>query len=155
MPSNRIHESDYRRIAEELNIDSSDVRKAVQSFFSVIAADARKLPFDNHKRIYSKDAFDRFAVVRNIPYIGRIGPVYSRYLKWRVNESKNYSMASRDSFRSRWSQGEIEDIAAAVLSGRIPPKPKRLKWSEMFDRIWMVGKEGKKSAVQVIRKQKK
>ena len=155
MASSRIEEADYRKIAEELNLEASDVKRAVSSFFSLIVSDARKLPFDNHKKIYSKEKFDEYVVVRNIPFIGRIGPSYSRYLKWRVNESKNYSMALRDSFKSRMSQGEIEDIAAAVLSGGVPLEPKRLKGSDMFDRVWLVGKEGKKSARQVIPKEKK
>lgn len=155
MTRNRIEEATYRQIAEELDIDSAEVKRAVNSFFSLIVSDARKLPFDNHRRIYSKEKFEEYGVVRNMPFIGRIGPSYSRYLKWRYNESGNYPMALRGSFSKKMSQGEIEDIAASILSGGTPWKPKRLKGSDMFDRVWLVGKSGKKSARQVIPKEKK
>ena len=155
MYRNLTEEAEFRRIGSELGIDSTDVKRVVNSFFSVILEDVRKLPFDNHRKIYSKEKFDSYCTVRNIPSIGRIGPVYSRYLKWRANESAGYEMRPRSSYRSRMLQGEIEDIAAAILSGKTPSLTKKKKGSELYDRIWLVGENGKKSARQVIPKTNK
>lgn len=154
MARSRPDEAEYRRIAERHGLDPRDVKRMVNSFFSVILRDCRSLPFDNPKRIYSKEMFDGMVKARCIPYVGRIGPVYSRYLKWRANESVGIEMAPRSSYRRRITQSEIEDTAAAILSGRTPPQLKKRKGKEMFDRIWLVGQEGKKSARQVIPKEK-
>lgn len=155
MARSLIDEAEYRKIGEELGIDPADVKRAVGSFFSVILEDCKELPFNNHRKIYSREKFSEYSVVRNIPYIGRIGPVYSRYLKWRANEAAGYEMTPRSSYRSRRLQGEIEDIAAAILSGKAPSISKKKKGSELYDRIWIVGKDGKKSARQVIPKNNK
>lgn len=123
------------------------------SFFEVFGADARSLPFDNPKKIFSKDVFDGKVTVRQIPFMGRLGPVYSNYLKWRANESGQFQMVPRSSYRSGITQNEIENMAVAALSGSAPSL-KRKKKSEMFDRVWLVGQDGKKSARQVIPKEK-
>ena len=155
MRRNRSHSDIYKSISSSVGIDFIDVGRVVESFFRVIVDDARRLPFNNHRRIYSKDKFDEYVNVYNIPSVGRIGPVYSRYIKWRANESGNYDMKPRCSFRGGISQGEIEDIAASILSGQTPSIPKKAKNSELFERIWMVGKDGKKSANQVIPKKRR
>lgn len=141
-----------KRIAEELNLDAADVYRAVYSYFSAIRIYASRLPFDNPRRIYTKDRFKELSSVRNIPYIGRLGPVYSRYLKWRENESKELDQTARSSFRNRWSRGEIEDITARILSGETPFLPEKKNKSELYDTVWVVGKDGKKLAKQVIKK---
>ena len=123
------------------------------SFFEVFGMDARSLPFDNPKKIFSRDVFDGKSIVRQIPYIGRLGPVYSNYLKWRANESGQFQMVPRSSYRSGITQNEIENMAVAALSGSAPSFEKKKK-SEMFDRVWLVGQDGKKSARQVIPKEK-
>ena len=143
------------RIASAEGIDIIDVRRVVTSFFSVILKDAVMLPFDNHRRIYSSDVFDGLAEVRMIPCIGRIGPVYSRYIRWRANESGNHVMVPSGSLKRKWSRGEIEDIAAIALSGGTPSMPGKMRGSDLFDRIWIVGKSGKRSARQVIPKNKR
>lgn len=123
------------------------------SFFEVFGMDARSLPFDNPKKIFSREVFDGKSTVRQIPYIGRLGPVYSNYLKWRANESGQFQMVPRSSYRSGITQSEIENMAVAALSGSAPSFEKKKK-SEMFDRVWLVGQDGKKSARQVIPKEK-
>ena len=148
----RIEDEDCRRIAEELQLDYSEVKRAVQSFFGVIVSRARKLPFDNHRKIYTRDKFDEYAFVYNLPSLGRIGPSYTRYLRWRANESRQIEQTRRSSYRVRLSQDEIEHIAAEILSGRTPQLVKQKKGNELFNRVWMVGKEGKKQARQVIPK---
>jgi len=143
-----------RIISERYGLTETEVQKVVDSFFSVLCNDARKLPFDNPRKIYSREGFQGFVKVRQIPFIGRFGPVYSKYLKWRANESSLIEMAPRSSYRRRITQSEIESTAAAVLSGSTPPPLKKRKGKEMYERVWLVGQEGKKSARQVIPKEK-
>ncbi len=152
MGRNRTEEILMNGIASSLGLNSKEVMRAVYSFFDSIALESDSLPFNTHRRIYSKDVFDSFVTVRNIPSIGRIGPVYSRYLQWRANESPSVTMVSRSSFKRRVTYN-IEDIAADILSGRTP-FIKKTERKEKFDRIWLVGQDGKKSARQVILKKK-
>ena len=152
MPRSRIEEAGFLRVSEDLGVPVSEVARAVKSFFDVIVSDARRLPFDNRNRIYSRGKFEEFVGVTNIPYIGRLGPVYSRYLKWRENESRSLPQKPRSGYRSRMTQDDIENIAESVLSGNGLPEIRKRKGSEMYERVWMVGTEGKKSARQVIEK---
>ena len=154
MPKNKIEEADFSKIAKELGVSASEVRRAVYSFFGIIVRESRNLPFDNPTRIYKKERFDELVKVRNIPYIGRIGPVYSRYLKWRGNEAKNQPQASRSEYRSRVSQDDIENMAAEILSGKTPSPLRKYKKTELYNSVWLVGTNGKKQARQVIPKTK-
>lgn len=154
MPRNKIEEAGFLRLSEEFGIPVSEVARAVKSFFDVIASDAQSLPFDNRKKIYSKPVFEELVKVRNIPYIGRLGPVYSRYLKWRENESKLLPQKPRSGYRKRMTQDDIENIADAVLSGNPVPEIRKRKGSELYERVWLVRQDGKKSARQVIPKEK-
>ena len=153
MGRNRREYARFRSLSARYGLDESEVRRIVTSFFEVFGMDARSLPFDNPKKIFSRDAFDGKSTVRQIPYIGRLGPVYSNYLKWRANESGQLQMVPRSSYRSGITQNEIENMAVAALSGSAPSFEKKKK-SEMFDRVWLVGQDGKKSARQVIPKEK-
>lgn len=152
MGRNRTDEAEYRRIGEKLGLSPNDVGRAVKSYFESIARDASTLPFDNPRKIFSKERFNACGKVVNIPYIGRMGPVYSRYLKWRANVSVGIEMAPRSSYRSGVTRSEIEGTAEAILSGRTPPPIVKKKGKEMFERVWLVGVDGKKSARQVIPK---
>ena len=152
MPRDRILTEDCREVASSLGVDPGDVDRVVRSFFDAISDGARKLPFDNRRRIYSRDAFDMSTKVVNIPCVGRIGTSYSRYLAWRRNESSGVAQARRDSFRARIPQGEIERIAGEILSGRVPEPVRRRRKSELYDTVWLVGKDGKRLARQVITK---
>ena len=139
----------YNQIAQELGVPVSEVRKAVLSFFDCIVLGARKLPFDNPRKIYTKKAFDAFQHVHSIPFIGRIGTNHSRYMKWRANESKDVNTVLRSSYKHGLSEGDIELIAENALAGvtYVPEKKKN-----NFQRIWMVGENGKRQARQVIPK---
>lgn len=152
---NRTDEAEFRRIASELGLEAEDVSSIVNSFFAVIVCEARSLPFNNHRKIFTKDKFSEYAVVRNIPYIGRLGPAYSRYLKWRGNESRDLSQVPRSFYRSRLSQNEVENMAAEILSGGAPSSIRKKRNSELYERVWLVGQDGKKSARQVIPKENK
>ena len=149
---NKTDEAEFRRIASELGLEVEDVSSIVNSFFAVMLGEARSLPFNNHRKIFTKDKFSEYAVVRNIPYIGRLGPAYSRYLKWRGNESRDLSQVPRSSYRSRLSQNEVENMAAEILSGGTPSPIRKKRNSELYERVWLVGQDGKKSARQVIPK---
>ena len=152
---NKTDEAEFRRIASELGLEVEDVSSIVNSFFAVMLGEARSLPFNNHRKIFTKDKFSEYAVVRNIPYIGRLGPAYSRYLKWRGNESRDLSQVPRSSYRSRLSQNEVENMAAEILSGGTPSPIRKKRNSELYERVWLVGQDGKKSARQVIPKENK
>ena len=123
------------------------------SFFGIIVREARNLPFDDSTRIYTRERFDDLAKVRNIPSIGRIGPVYSRYLKWRGNEAKNQIQVNRSDCRARIPQSEIEAIAVEAMSGITPHPVVKPKLTESYKRIWMIGRVGKHLASQTIKKE--
>ena len=153
---NRVEEAEYRRIAEELGLDAPDVKRAVQSFFEAIEKEAKRLPFDNNRRIYSREKFGSYIKTRNIPSVGRIGPSYSWYIKWRANESKNVDMEPRKKPRGRIPKEAIEKMASDILSGIAPEPIRKIKRNtELYDRVWLVGQDGKKLARQVIPKKQK
>ena len=152
MGRNRKEYERYRELSLRHDVSEEEVKRILASFFSILFSDARSLPFDNPRRIFSKEKFNEYIKVRNIPFIGRLGPVYSNYLKWRANESQQIEMAPRSSFRKRRTQSDIESTAAAILSGKTPPPLKKRKGNEMYHRVWLVGQDGKKSARQVIPK---
>ena len=154
MGRDHIAEADYVLLSERFGIPVNEVKRAVSSFFSIISISATKLPFNNRRKIFFRDKFSEYVSVWNIPGVGRIGPVYSRYLKWRSNEAKSFEQKARSSFSARISQDEIEHMAGEILSGRTPRPVQKKKGSEMFDRVWLVGKCGKRSARQVIPKKK-
>ena len=153
MTRNKIEDADFASIAKELGVQISEVRRAVYSFFGIIVREARNLPFDDSSRIYTREKFEDFVKVRNIPSIGRIGPVYSRYLKWRGNEAKNQTQVNRSSCRARVPQSEIEAMAADILSGKAPSPVVKPKLTESYKRIWMIGRVGKRLARQLIQKE--
>lgn len=154
MRRNKIQQADFKVISTELGIPVSEVERIVNSFFHVIDSNARRLPFDDARKIYTKERFEEFVSVCNIPYLGRLGPVYSRYLKWRQNESYERIQVPRSSYRSGFTQDEIEHIAGDILAGRTPSLKKNKK-TDLYNQVWMVGKDGKKLARQVLPKEKK
>ena len=154
MRLNRTDEQDFLMIAESLSLPVTEVRRAIHSFFGTIMKDATSLPFCDERRIYSHDLFGDYGKTWNIPHIGRIGPLYSRYLKWRANEAKASDQVNRRTYRERLTQSEIETIADDIFSGRTPSPIRKKKQSELYDRIWMVGRNGKKTARQAIPKNK-
>lgn len=154
MPRNKIEDADFAAIANEIGVPASEVRRAVYSFFGIIVREARNLPFDDSTRIYTREKFDDLVKVRNIPSIGRIGPVYSRYLKWRGNEAKSQTQVNRSDCRARVSQSEIETMAVEALSGKAPSPVVKKNVSKNYKRIWMIGRVGKKLARQAIQEEK-
>ena len=153
--AHRLESARCARIAQEMGLDIVDVRKVILSFFGEIRRTAALLPFDDERRIYGKDMFDEYEVVFNIPYIGRIGTVYSRYLKWRENEAKASEQELKSKYRQAISSEEYDDMARTALAGGNVILPKRQRSSELYNRIWLVRKDGKKMARQVIPKTKK
>lgn len=149
MGRSKIDEKCYAEIAEKTGADIADVRRAVSSFFSVISSDAASMHLSKDNRIYSREAFDSLAdgKVVNIPYIGRIGPSYSRYLAWKKNATKGRKTVPRSSYRKGYTKEDYERMAEAILNGKEIPSKRR----NSFKRIWLIGADGKKrQARQVI-----
>ena len=155
MKLSRLDKKRFRKIADRLSLPQSEVERAVGSFFGTILSYSRSLPFNNHRKIFKKSAFDDYVTAFNIPFIGRIGPTYSRYLTWRANDASLLIQRNRSYYDYKLSPEEIESLAAALLNGDAVDIPKRKKNSEMFNRVWIVDKNGKKSARQVIPKDTK
>ena len=150
--NNRLESKDYKSIALELGLPVTEVRRAVQSFFGDIVQEVRRYPFDDPKRIYSKDMFESIVGVWNIPFIGRLGPAYSKYLSWRKNEAKTIEQEARSNYKSRITQDDIENMAGEILSGVAPSPVRKKKFNELYNRVWLVGRNGKTLARQVIPK---
>lgn len=150
---NRQADEDYRILAEQFGLSPFAVSSIVGSFFGAIVSESRKLPFNNPRRIYTKEKFGEYETATNIPFIGRIGPVYSRYLSWRRNEARLQEQVNRNAYRQRVSRDEIEAIAEEIFAGGIPVFPEKKKTNKMYNRVWMVGKHGKRMARQVIPKE--
>ena len=151
----RTDEAEYRRIADDLGLDPVSVKQAVLSYFDVISREASSLPFDTEKKIYSPAKFNEYGTVWQIPGIGRLGPSYSRYLKWRVNEAKEIEMATRKPQQAKYSQEDIERYTADILAGKESERPVKKKPKEMYDKVWLVGQDGRRLARQVIPKNEK
>lgn len=141
-------------MSDETGIAGHDVLRAVHSYFDSIDDRARRLPLDNPARIYSREAFGRYSFVCNIPYIGRLGMSYSRYLKWRANSAKSVEQENRSRYRTAVTREDIERLASDILEGRCPAKPEKRKGKEFYKRVWLVGADGKRLARQVIKKEK-
>lgn len=155
MPVHKDEILKCERIAQVMGLNSTDVLKAVRSFFGDIRRKAAALPYNDERRIYVKDVFEEQAFVVNIPYIGRIGPVYSRYLKWRENEARTSGQQLRDLVIEEYTAEQMDDLAKKILAGGNVILPKKNKNSELYNRIWIVSKHGKKMARQVLPKKQK
>jgi len=143
---------DCTAVAVLLDLSVTETRRAVQSFFDVILSEARKMPFNDERRIYYQELFNDYVQVWHIPFIGRIGPVYSRYLKWRENESKTLGQVNKEVLKKQKRKEDVEAAAERLFLGEDMTPLKKKKGSEMYNRIWMVGRNGKRSAHQVIPK---
>lgn len=155
MRSSKTELADYSAIAKSHGLAPEEVKSIVSSFFDTISSGAKSLKFDNPRKIFSKPAFESASAgkVVNIPYIGRIGPIYSRYLKWRRNEAKGITMIPRQKIKKGLTQDEIETIAEIVLGGGQYVRESKRK--NNFKRVWLVGTKGKTQARQVIPKREK
>lgn len=148
MPRNKKDDIEFSFLARKYGLEASEVRRIVFSFFDILQLKASKLPLDNPTRIFSKDKFNDFVYVYHIPYIGRIGPVYSRYLLWRKNESVLIEQKNKVSFHNETERQKAERIACEIIYGkRKCCKDDRKK---KYKRVWMVGKDGKRLAKQII-----
>jgi len=152
MARSKVNSAKVRTVADSLGISEAEVRRCVNAFFGVIVCYARTLPFNNPTRIYSKDKFNDYVRVWNLPYLGRIGLVWGRYLDWRANVSESLGQKRKSVYRDKLSRDEIETIAGAVLSGDAFSLPEKSK-KENYKRVWIVGKDGKRLARQVLPKE--
>ena len=148
----RVEDADCLAVAEILSVPQGEVKRAVASFFGIIVSGAKSLPFNNVRKIYTRNAFNEYAFAVNIPSIGRVGPVYSRYLRWRANEAKQIEQEPRSNYRHGVTQSEIENMAGEILAGMTPAPLVRKRGNELYHRVWLVGEDGKRLARQVILK---
>lgn len=154
MRRSRLSDADAQAVADELGVPVTEVRRAVDSFFGSIVEAADELRLDNECRIYTRAAFRDKEFACNIPSIGRIGPVYSRYLAWRSNESRSQVQEPRSRYRERVTRDEIDNIASEIIAGRSPAPVTEHKGKEFYKRVWLVDTDKRKLARQVIRKDK-
>ena len=143
------------RISDITAIPQREIEKAVESYFDSIVEKTKALPFNTPKRIYSRDAFSKCSFVVNIPYIGRIGPVYSRYLKWRSAESEDVDMVRRKDAKSDHLRPLIEKATVDALSGKkVDASSLRARIPKgKYEKVWYMNPDGtKKAARQVIKK---
>lgn len=156
MYRSRLDTEIYSKVACMFGLETDDVRRIVLSFFDDILVVAKKYPFNNPRKIYSRAKFDSIVTsyVACLPCLGRLGPSYTRYIKWRSNVAIPLERRTRKSCREESRRDEIENIAASIFSGKTPCFNKSKKGSELFDNVWLVGTDGKKLARQVIKKRK-
>ncbi len=152
MGRRKLEDGDILLVSKNLGVPVEEVRRIVHSFFDDIGSKARRLPFADTSRIHRRKSFDKYLFAVNIPCIGRIGPVYSRYLKWLENESGMSGQELRKAHQRRLTKDEVESLAADILSGRMPDMPERKKGNEVYRRIWLVDADGKRLARQVFPK---
>ncbi len=152
MRNSRVEDADLRTVSEALGVTVDEVRRAVHSFFDDIADRTRRLPFSDTRRIYRREAFDRHVFAVCIPSVGRLGPVYSRYLKWLENEAAMRAQQPRSAFRSRRTVQDIEAMAEDILSGKCVTVSAKKRGNELYERVWIVDSDGKRLARQVIPK---
>lgn len=155
MRGSRVEDADIKSVSQMLGLPCCEVRRAVHSFFDDIAVRTRRLPFSDTRRIYRREAFDRHLFAVCIPSVGRLGPVYSRYLKWLENEAAMRVQQPRRAYRSRRTTQDIEAMAEDILSGRQVTVPEKRKGNELYERVWIVDADGKRLARQVIPKNEK
>lgn len=151
----RTHKVELSEIASYYDVNVSEVRSVIKSYFDSIIKPLDSLRLYNEGKIYSKDAFNKIVFASNIPFIGRLGLVYNRYLKWRINEAKSQVQRDRSEYHDRVSQDDIEHIAVDILSGKTPNKIKKIKGKDIYKRVWYVNVDSKCLARQIILKDKK
>lgn len=139
-----------KKMAAEEGVSFSEVKKALLSFFDSIVSAANRLPFDRDNRIYSFGAFHEYPYCVNLPYLGRLGPVYSLYIKWRAKESKTQDTVLRSRAKKEHLKPLIEEAAKQALSGNKVDSSllqQRLP-SGKYKTVWLVDKNKKKKAAK-------
>lgn len=141
-----------KKIAESEGVSLREVRKAVSSYFDSVVSIVRRLPYDSPRKIYSRGAFLSNSPVVNIPYIGRIGPVYSLYLKWRKSESRNYDKVPREHVRKINARPIIEEQAKLALAGEkvnLKLLKERIPRGK-YGKVWLIDSDGKRKAAKQL-----
>lgn len=153
MRLSKIDCSECEKIAREENIPLSVVKNIITSYFDSMVIAAKALQYNNKQRLYTKKAFLENAFVINIPFIGRIGPVYSCYIKWRKQLSKNLEQIKKSALK-RFHYGKyLEEEARHALNGEkvnieLFGRPNA---KDGYCRVWIIKENDKKvSARQII-----
>lgn len=143
MPRRRPDTDMVKAAARGCGVTAADARRMVDSYFGAFLSVVRKLPLNTPYRIYTREAFTGFVRVLQIPSVGRIGTVYSRYLRWRSNEAAE--LAAGGGLQAMGPRGARENAAAEGTAGGGPP------FSVAGTRIWVIGADGRRLARQAQR----
>lgn len=164
MANSKIEEREFRLVSERTGLSVDEIHKVVYSFFGVLVNDARRLPFDNPKKIYNKQAFDSLSAVVHIPYIGRIGPTYNNYIKWRGNVASAFNMLPRPKKKPFLTDEERETLASILIGSKnietisceqmLADMRKDREPKKDTTNVWLVGKDAKRLANQIIKNDK-
>lgn len=143
--------------ADANSVSRGEIQKAIVSFFDDMLVQIRKLPFDNARRIYTHDAIEERAPVFNIPSLGRIGPVYASYLKWRREEALNEDMELRETVKTRYRDERIEEAAKLAKEGKRITNEffRNIIPSGAYKKVWFIDKGGKRKVAKQVYKIKK
>lgn len=143
-----------RSYADDSGISVVEIQKAIGSFFDDMLMKIRRLPFNDVRRIYSPAAVEERAPVFNIPFLGRIGPVYSSYLKWRKEEALKEEMELRETVKARYRDERVEEALKLAKEGHkitnvflregIP--------SGKYKKVWYIDKGGKRRVAKQVYK---
>lgn len=144
-----------RSIASETGLDAREAGKAVSSFFYVLLSEFRSLPFNSPGRIYTPAAFSSLSKVFNIPYIGRVGTMYSKYRKWRASVSAELDTINRSDIRQDSRRDMLDTAYHDAIHGRqvdaSAMKGRNVKGR--YTTVWLIDENGhRKVARQVIKK---
>lgn len=144
--------ADVRAVAAATGLPVREVRAAVLSAASALALRVRRLPFASARRIYSPAAFAASSFVALLPGLGRVGPAYSRYVRWRATEASGLELRGRAEARRMWRSLAAEEEAARVLAGGEADVARlRGRVPASFARpVWLVGAGGRRLARQSV-----
>lgn len=138
--------------ANGCGLSDAEVAKAVLSYFDDIVYGVRKLPFADFRRIYTADAVASLAPVYNIPFIGRIGPIYSQYTKWRAEDAAELDRVQRKDVRAKHLAERIEEAAVLAMSGhKVSPSMLRNPVpAGEYHRVWLIDANGRRRAARQL-----
>lgn len=145
-----------RQYAADSGLDEVEVTKCVQAFFDDIVSTVRKLPFNDISRIYTIAAFEEVAPDFYLPFIGRLGPSYSSYCKWRVECADEEERILRSTAYEKHRAQRVDEAVDMALSGQTIPKNflRNPIPGGTYRKVWIIDKGGKrKAARQLFKKQ--
>lgn len=153
MRTGKRDRDDFAVLADMFGLTPEEVSKAVMSFFDSIVSEARSLPFKNDTVVYSRSLFEQLGSVHQIPFIGRIGPSYTRYKRWKANDMDTSRMTGRKRLIGEMKSEDVERIASDIISGKEPDLSRTGKSIHKdYKKVWYADEDGRRLAWQAIKK---